>query len=335
MPTPRIAIIGAGIAGLTLATALRGHADVVVFDKSRGVGGRMANRRIGELRFDHGAQFFTARSAAFREFLRPYIDSGTVQPWTPRVLTLASGAKPWRRDWFEPHYVGVPAMTALPKAMADGLALQLQWQATGLARTQAGWQLHAADGRSEGPFDWVVATAPATQICQWFPPEFSGMQALQRVRHAPCIAVMLAYADPLDLRWDAVRVREAAVDWVVRGSSRPRAAPGHTLLLHSTHAWAETHFDNDDASIAAALQQSLIDALGHPLPLPVLSEVQRWRYASATTTTETPCELDIPHRLAACGDWTVLGNADHGGSRVEASFLSARALAQQLLALFD
>ena len=225
-------------------------------------------------------------------------------------------------------------MTALPKAMADGLALQLQWQAAGMTRTPAGWQLHATDGRTEGPFDWVVATAPAAQISQWFPREFSGMPALQRVRYAPCIALMLAYADALELRWDAVRVRDAPVDWVVRGSSRPQATPGHTLLLHSTRTWAEANFDTDDAGIATALQQSLTDALGHALPLPVLCEVQRWRYASAVATTETPCELDIPHRLAACGDWTLLSHADHGGPRVEASFLSARALARQLLDAF-
>lgn len=332
MTSPRIAIIGAGIAGLALASALRTHADVQLFDKSRGVGGRMATRRAGELRFDHGAQFFTARSAAFRDFLRPYIERGIVQAWTPRVLTLAAGAKPWRRDWFEPHYVGVPSMTALPKAMADGLALQLQWQVASVTRTQSGWHLQAADGRSEGPFDWVVATSPAVQICQWFPQEFSGLAALQRVRHAPCIALMLAYADALELRWDAARVRDSAVDWVVRGSSRPQAPPAHTLLLHSTRAWAEANFDHDDASIASSLQLALAEALGHPLPAPILSEVHRWRYASAIQTTETPFEIDIPQQLAACGDWTMFSDADHGGPRVEASFLSAHALAQQLAA---
>lgn len=331
MPTPRIAIIGAGIAGLTLATALHSHADVQVFEKSRGVGGRMASRRIDDLHFDHGAQFFTARSRAFREFLQRYLNSGVVQPWNPRVLTLATGEKPWRRDWFEPHYVGVPSMTALPKALADGLKLHLQWQVADMVRTTEGWHLHNADGRSEGPFDWVVATAPAPQICQWFPQEFSGRAALQQVHYSPCIALMLAFHDAPMLRWDAARLRDAAVDWVVRGASRPRPTPGHTLLLHSTPAWAQSNFDNDEASIALALQASLAEALDQPLPPPVLSRIHRWRYASATGTTETAFELDIEHRLAACGDWTVLSNADHGGARIESSFLSASALAQQLL----
>ena len=60
----RIGVLGAGMAGLSAAHALReqGH-DVVVIDKARGPGGRMRTRRNEDLRFDHGAQSFTVQSA--------------------------------------------------------------------------------------------------------------------------------------------------------------------------------------------------------------------------------------------------------------------------------
>ena len=66
-----IAIIGAGIAGITLARQLQGSAKVSVFEKSRGFGGRMATRRHGSYQFDHGAQFFTARSKQFQKLDEP------------------------------------------------------------------------------------------------------------------------------------------------------------------------------------------------------------------------------------------------------------------------
>ena len=68
----RVAIVGAGLAGLmagrTLAEA--GH-EVVLLDKGRSPGGRLATRRIGEATLDHGAQFFTVRSEAVRRAGRP------------------------------------------------------------------------------------------------------------------------------------------------------------------------------------------------------------------------------------------------------------------------
>ena len=110
MTVPNIAIIGAGMAGLTLARRLQTFARVTLFEKSRGVGGRMATRRVEHFNFDHGAQTFTARSSDFRRFLAPWIKQGVVQQWSPRVITLSPDEKPYKRDWFEPHYVAVPGM---------------------------------------------------------------------------------------------------------------------------------------------------------------------------------------------------------------------------------
>ncbi len=80
----RVAVVGAGLSGLTLAARLRAHADVTVFEKSRGYGGRLATRRAAPFAFDHGAQFFTARTTAFREFLAPLIEAGVVDTWLAR-----------------------------------------------------------------------------------------------------------------------------------------------------------------------------------------------------------------------------------------------------------
>jgi predicted NAD/FAD-dependent oxidoreductase len=85
----RIGIVGAGMAGLSCATLLAaaGHR-VVLFDKGRGPGGRMATRRVatdlGEVVFDHGAQYLTARDPDFVTQVERWRDAGHVARWRRR-----------------------------------------------------------------------------------------------------------------------------------------------------------------------------------------------------------------------------------------------------------
>jgi len=92
-----LAIIGAGIAGITLARQLQDSAEVSVFEKSRGFGGRMATRRAGSYQFDHGAQFFTARSQQFQNLINDRVTDNQIQAWLPRILTLDPEKKPFKR----------------------------------------------------------------------------------------------------------------------------------------------------------------------------------------------------------------------------------------------
>ena len=84
----RVAIIGAGLSGLTAAQFLKDFADITIFDKSRGTGGRMATRRAAPYSFDHGTQFFTAKSEAFQAFIAPLINAGVIVRWDARFAQI-------------------------------------------------------------------------------------------------------------------------------------------------------------------------------------------------------------------------------------------------------
>ncbi len=88
-----VLVVGAGISGLLAATELvAAGRSVAVVDKGRGVGGRLATRRLGpadpgpdglgQARADHGAQFFTVRTERFGRFVDPLVASGLVHVWT-------------------------------------------------------------------------------------------------------------------------------------------------------------------------------------------------------------------------------------------------------------
>src|SRR4051794_14126189 len=101
-----IAVVGAGLAGLLTAVTLRERgATVVVLEKSRGVGGRMATKRVGDATFDQGAQFFTARDARFIKLAEQWSSGGLLETW------------PGRTD----RWIGRPCMTSVAKLLSKDL----------------------------------------------------------------------------------------------------------------------------------------------------------------------------------------------------------------------
>lgn len=321
----RVAIIGAGLSGLVLARRLRDVASVTLFEKSRGVGGRMATRYADNYEFDHGAQFFTARTAAFREFLQPLIEDRVVANWTPKFVELDPERTRDRRDWGDdyPHYVGTPRMNAIGKRLAQGLDVLTGTGVAGVSRDDGAWRVLDSQGNSHGGFDWLVMTAPAAQTAE-LASEFPELAALCRARemHA-CFALMLGFNKPLELPWQAAVVRDADISWMSVNSSKPGRQGPFTMMVHSTNAWANAHVDEDVDAVRAHLVDEASTVCGMDLRVADYCQVHRWRFANADRQGGPDCYIDEGARLAACGDWFVRG-------RVEAAFTSARALASKL-----
>ena len=66
--TKNIAVIGAGLAGITIASKIKEKFDVKIFEKSKDVGGRMSTRRETPFIFDHGAQFLKLKQLILKIF---------------------------------------------------------------------------------------------------------------------------------------------------------------------------------------------------------------------------------------------------------------------------
>ena len=136
-----IAIIGAGIAGITLARNLSALAEVTVFEKSRGLGGRMANRRREGFSFDHGAQYFTARSPAFKATAESAAADGDAGIWPKSVHTLKADGLVSDTRPPEPRYVGTPGMSAFAHGLAEGLHIRKEATVAAIVAADAGWAL--------------------------------------------------------------------------------------------------------------------------------------------------------------------------------------------------
>ena len=321
----QIAVIGAGLSGLVVARELQDDHAVTVFEKSRGVGGRMATRYENGFEFDHGAQFFTARSPDFRQYLRPLIERGIVASWRARFAELERNEIVSRRDWDDdyPHYVGAPRMNSIGKTLAEGLDVRRNTTVTKLEREPGGWRLKDNVGKDLGSFDWVILTMPATQTAA-LAPDGSRLRTLcDSARMRACFALMLGFEAPLSLPWQAALVRGADISWISVNSSKPGRPEPFSLVVHSTNAFADASFDSDIDKLVARLLAETGEVLDQNVNTAIICRLQRWRYANADGQDGADFFVDAGDRLAACGDWFKRG-------RVEAAFTSGFGLAQEL-----
>jgi predicted NAD/FAD-dependent oxidoreductase len=324
MAEVRIAVIGAGIAGLACARELaRADARVTVFERSRGLGGRLGTRRQGDLAFDHGAQFVTARSRTFVKYAEVAGRAGVLRRWTPRVL---EDDRLWEapvEDW----HVGVPGMSAAVRPMARNVELQSGVGIHEIVQGQRGWQLQADSGRQGAIFDAIAVAVPAPQALALLGPHGGTFRHLHEVRMAPCWAGMFAFGRPLDIGAEVRRWTQGPLSWAACDSSKPGRPQGlQCWVVHASIGWSRRHLEADAAEVAQLLLQELAAAAGTRLPAPVHTQAHRWRHAFVEVPLGLPCIVDEEIAAGACGDWCI-------APRVEAAFESGRALAHSLLSM--
>lgn len=332
----RLAIVGAGLSGLTLARLLSPHMEVTLFEKSRGVGGRMATRRAEPFQFDHGAQYFTARAEPFQNFIAPFLASGLIKQWDTTYAQFDgtrrhNTSKNTGDDSApQPRYVAVPGMTALAKHLADGQRLHLGQRVARLEKIDPpnAWRLFDDNGDSLGIFDWVISTAPAPQTAALLPPDCAFHSDVEAIQMRACFALMLGFERPLPLDFDAAHVTHSDVSWIAVNSTKPGRDNPWTLLVHSSSDYAEAYIDGDRDAVLQHLCKQTSALLGHDVDQAPFKALHGWRYANNAAPLpgegdRPSCYIDEPLHLAAAGDWCL-------GGRVEGAFLSAWTLARHL-----
>lgn len=321
-----VAIIGAGIAGLALASEIHRFAEVTVFEKSRGYGGRMATRQAEPYQFDHGAQFFTAKSSQFADFLEPHVAAGHVARWDAEFVEIESNNIVCRRNWIDgpPHYVCVPQMNVLAKQMAADLNVVVETRVTQIVAIESRWRLDDENQASLGEFDWVVLAIPSRQALDLMPGSFSGLGTIAVKQMQGCYSLMLGFKQPLPLDWQAAFVSGADISWISNDSSKPGRPGCYSLLVHSTNRWAEQNIEADQNTVAAYLQAELARVIQQDVSRADHVALHRWRYANIARQNGADFLIDCDRRLAAVGDWCI-----HG--RIESAYLSGFGLAQELL----
>ncbi|MCU6454097.1 NAD(P)-binding protein [Sphingomonas sp. A2-49] len=305
----RIGIVGAGIAGLSCADRLHaaGHT-VRVFDKGRGLGGRMATRRIassaGAVAFDHGAQYFTARDPRFAAVVAGWHAAGFVAPWP------AAGPDAW---------TGTPGMSAVVKALSAQLDVQFDRRIDALRGGDGSWRL---DPVCEDAFDAVIVATPAEQAAPLLMAHDAAMATIaQRCPSAPCWTAMAAFGERIAIADDILR-DTGIIGWAARDSAKPDRGGIEAWVIQADADWSRDHLEDDEAAVVDALLAALAMAAKRPLPTPVVRIGHRWRYARVRASGDGALWNDAAG-IGAAGDWLL-------APRVESAWLSGQLLAERI-----
>lgn len=319
-----ILIIGAGMAGLTAARLLeQAKRPVLVLDKGRGVGGRMATRRFGGGRFDHGAQFFSVRDERFRQWVIDWQAAGLVDVWGQGFAAYpgpSAGAG-------HPRYRGSAGMTAVPKYLASQLNVHLRTQVTTVSNEGNHWLAYTKSGeRFRGqallltpPVPQSLALLAAGQVA--LPDDIR--ENLEMITYDSCLALMALFAGCSHLpEPGGLRFSEGPIAWMADNHQKGISPNGYAVTIHASPDYSRQHWQTDTTVIV----QELLDVAGDWLHQDLIDcQLHRWRYSQPKSIYSEPmiCLSGLPV-LALAGD-------AFGGARVEGAAISGYMAVQALL----
>jgi len=324
-----VAIIGAGLAGVAAAGDLiTAGKSVLLIDKSRGVGGRMATRRHGETRIDHGAQFFTARTERFQKLIDQLLVLGVVKVWSHGFPLLVDGEVVPRPDG-HPRYACVGGMSDLAKALLPtGVEVLTSTQVTSVVPIQgdpvdgARYEVLCGDSTVCLARD-VVLNMPPVQLLQVAEAVLgdADVAKLQAVTMEPSWALGGCISQDIRLDSVAVECQHPILGWISRNHTR-RSGPEApmSIMVHASGAWSAAHLEDDAQDVRAELE-SAMDDIRMPIHWDGEPFIHRWRYAKPVVSLNADYFASTePAGIYGIGDWCQ-------GGRVEGAISSGWSVA--------
>ena len=324
-----ILIIGAGISGVLAAKHLTDAGyHVAVLEKSRGTGGRMATRRQGDLRFDHGAQFITVRRPEFREVMDTLREAGKVSTWCQGFGELGNEAKPDGH----PRYCGSEGMSRIVRHLADGLQIHFSTRAQKITSQGSHWKVTTDDDR-EFTSQALLLSSPLPQTLELLKADPVGEELQRKIGHIEydrCFALLLEIEPGFQLpEPGGFSVSTSPIEWIANNNAKGINPNQKTMAItvHSTPKFAETHWEQPLDNAKAALTEATRQLL--PAAQIIQASVHRWGF-SKPRQVYPERYLGIPGTapLALCGD-------AFGGPKVEGAALSGLAAAAWLKAIYQ
>ncbi|MEA5500816.1 NAD(P)/FAD-dependent oxidoreductase [Limnoraphis robusta] len=329
-----IAIIGAGFAGLIAAQDLKqaGYS-VILLEKSRGVGGRCATRRVSDIPVDHGVRYLEATGKQTQNLIQQLTATNVLQLWMDKIDVFKDNQLQPQQT--QPLYIAPNGMNSVGKELAVGLDIWFNRRVERLTPTlNKTWYLSlevthptATENPEEVEAKAVILAIPAPQALLLLEPLTAELPAnfveqVRSVEYNACITVMAGYEFTHTPPWKAITFPEnETIAWVSLDSSKRDNPKQTVLVVQSSAKFAEDYLDTTDLQpVGEMLLNAATDYLS--LGKPEWMQVHRWKYAFCRKPLTVPCLTTItPLPLVCAGDWC-------GESQIETALASGKAAAQ-------
>lgn len=315
-----VIVVGAGLSGLVAANGFE-DADysVIVLDKGRSVGGRLATRRIGYGVADHGAQFFTARTPEFQQQIDEWIEKNLVSIWGHG---WSDGSLKRSVNDGNPRYIAKKGMTQLAKALAANLedvrlnitVKKIQWEANL-------WYITDEDGTTLSSRA-LVMTAPVPQsltLLEEIPLTDTDRSTLEQIVFRPCLCGLFVIEGKVNFpEPGAIQNFERAAYWMADNQAKGISPDECIVTLHLEARYSRQHYDDNETEILDFMHQELQTYLEEGATIKE-AQLKKWKYSLPLTT--------YPHDILLANGLPLIfaGDGFGGRGRVEGAYMSGLA----------
>ena len=302
---PKIIILGAGISGIACALSLHENFDVQIFEKSKGVGGRLCAKNTREGLFHYGAQYCTAQSSAFQNFL--------IENVAKYFLGSSFDIEANSCIHTQNFLVGVNGMHSLLKNYNKILSMHFNHRVISVDEKKK--LVNFESGHTES-YDIVISSLPLPQAQEIFETEIAHDATFD-----PCISMGMIFDGQTNNEHNAYKNINQDISWL-SSSKFYNAQNNETWVLQFSPQTSLEMFDYSNKSLEARCDDAVKDIVEGKYTI-IHCGIFKWKFALCKRSNLEKKFVSISDDAFAIGDWNI-------SPRIESAYISGKELGKFL-----